>query len=649
MYPNFENKQDRSSKRQALLASIQRDQRLDAMKRDAYANALWASDSDDNKLKDATETGDTLSRILSAMKASSISSDKKGPDGPFSSVGDLYDEMSKEVPDVPSSTDEPMLEEKPDKPDNSDLYRNDIVRIFESHPELSNYIFNPIIRKDDTEAIVDTNFKLVHPDASLIKADGSRVNRNNQIYQSIDWELTEKSINDKVSSLMSKGSLLVDLHDTINQPKNRIRALFNQWKASTDAMGPSARSQLVAGDDQTMDDMSVAQRLDFEEWLGKREADPEMMDIVDEARKRPLEDSTVSLDPRTVKKSAEHTNMTKRGSVEYLFNNIDGLDQMQIRPYIKSNGKVKQTATAYLGPGMKVYNTKDGSERSNQTRANKQIDWDTTLNLVLGELSTGARTLNQQAGAEKDAKEQAMKYLRVKHIIDTISIVDPKQGKSEGELLAFEDKAFETPAQKGMAAPNITAAKKDFVYEPATGKGLTGRGLRGAGAPVVKKKSKAYNLADIEGSGKASDLKYKRLGTKFIRKADLEDNRLKLVWPNRTAVGPIRSMSDELTQMVKDLLYNDNISQQAYRALSVEDQRVFYEIVKKTHIQHTLQTPMIDPRITLKSEFDKLRGEIALGNNNPDMLRELHTLSMDMYEQKLITNAEFRSIMNALI
>jgi hypothetical protein len=108
-------------------------------------------------------------------------------------------------------------------------------------------------------------------------------------------------------------------------------------------------------------------------------------------------------------------------------------------------------------------------------------------------------------------------------------------------------------------------------------------------------------------------------------------------------------MSDGLTEMVKDLLYNDNISQQAYRDLSVEDQRVFYEIVQKTHIQHTLQTPMIDPRIALKAEFDKLRGEVALGNNNHDMLLELYRVSTDMFEQKMITNAEFKAIMSALI
>jgi predicted ATP-dependent protease len=93
MYPNFDNKQDRSSKHQELLARIERDQRLEAMKREACANAIWATDSKDSKTKDATETGDTLARVVAAMRAAASTSNKKTPPGGFSSVSDIYDAM----------------------------------------------------------------------------------------------------------------------------------------------------------------------------------------------------------------------------------------------------------------------------------------------------------------------------------------------------------------------------------------------------------------------------------------------------------------------------------------------------------------------------------------------------------------------------
>ncbi|GMF22357.1 unnamed protein product [Phytophthora fragariaefolia] len=85
MYPSFTSMQDRESKHQALFARIARDQRLEAMKREAYANAIWATDSEQIKLKDATETGDTLSRIMAAMQSNCHSA---------TAVGDIYEKLA---------------------------------------------------------------------------------------------------------------------------------------------------------------------------------------------------------------------------------------------------------------------------------------------------------------------------------------------------------------------------------------------------------------------------------------------------------------------------------------------------------------------------------------------------------------------------
>jgi hypothetical protein len=568
-------------------------------------------------------------------------------------------------------------------PDEIDRKRKEIAYIFGRHPYLSNNTFNPIISKADSDPITDTNFKFVHPDASLIKADGTRVNRNNQIYRSIDWDLTEKSIRDKVSSLMSKGSLLTDIYDVYSQPKKRIGTSFNQWKAATDAMAAddvrkkrifdlwreyTARSlntsldddglakiddlESKAVDDYKRFDMESAtpqETLKFFNWLQSQgdtttayDTPPGLsvsdLDTRSPAIKRGLDESAVSLDTRSSKKSPELKNLTERGKVQYLFDNIDGLNTMKIQPYVNKNGEVVRSQKVYLGPDLKVFMLASDVSYKNQKQANKQINWQRTLSLVIDIVANYIRGYNRVIKAEKDPEKRIELQNEIEDIRDVLKIADPDQGMAAEYLQKLPPSAFNTPAAKPKQAPTISAEKKDFVYE---GKGLVGRGLEGAGRP--------YNLADIEGSGRASDLKYKRIGTKFIRKADLNDNRLKLVFPSRNSVGPLRSMSKELTEMVKDLLYNDNISQQAYRALSVEDQRVFYEIVQKTHVNHTLQTPMIDPRIELKAEFDKLRGEIALGNDNPDMLRELYKLATDMFEQKMITNKQFKSIMSALI
>ncbi|GMF28380.1 unnamed protein product [Phytophthora lilii] len=634
MYPNFNNQQDRESKHQALLARIARDQRLEAIKKEAYANAIWATDSEQSKLKDATETGDTLARLMAAMKSNQSTSttgvgdiyekmsdgaqetmDKNrarmgmedrdaappnpnagvfdaglrprpGPKGPFSSIGDAYDAMG----DIPMLEEKftPMEEvstnkgEKAGPVDRSNPIRDDIISMFKRNPYLSNHTFRPVIVKEGQHEQHEYIIKAT--DGEVAFPDGRKVPTTNKLLSYVDWNLTRDAIFDKVSKFNNFTFKLKDVMEDARD-KNTLRQLFKRWRAITPMYAYGDQSTVV---DDVMDDLNISkeEKSAFEAWVRERGFDPEQLDS--ESKKRALEDSTVSLDTRV--------------------------------------------------NDMKFHNVADDEEIIDDKRLmkiNRQVDWAATLNYVLGELSSGLRALNLDAGKETDPKEQSLKYIRIQHILDMIKIVDPKQGSQDDELLKFE-----TPAPRGRkVSKGISPAKKDYVFEPPSGKGLAGRGLRGAG---ILKKNRSYNLADIEGSGKASDLKYKRLGSKFIRKADLNSNRLKLVFPNRTSVGPIRTMSNELTEMVKDLLYNDNINQQAYRALSIDDQRVFYEIVKKTHVEHTLQTPMADPRLTLRAEFDKMRGEIALGNDNPDMLRELYRLATDMFEQKMLSSKEFR-------
>jgi len=179
------------------------------------------------------------------------------------------------------------------------------------------------------------------------------------------------------------------------------------------------------------------------------------------------------------------------------------------------------------------------------------------------------------------------------------------------------------------------------------GKILVGRGLMGAGK--FSKKVLCKNLAQIEGSGTASDLKYKRVGTKFIRVKDLYENKLKLVYPNRSGVTPIRTITPALSNLIKELVFDKNINQQSFENLTIDDQRLFHDIIKAAHLQYTFKTPLVEPRERLQAEFDKLRGELMLGNDNPDLIKELKTLSIDLYTQKLLSDTEFKEILSSLI
>ena len=141
-------------------------------------------------------------------------------------------------------------------------------------------------------------------------------------------------------------------------------------------------------------------------------------------------------------------------------------------------------------------------------------------------------------------------------------------------------------------------------------------------------------------------MKYRRLGSKWIRVHDLHDNKLKLTYNDRTQLFPIKHMSDALTEMIKELVFEGTIQQNKYDQLSADDRRTFYDILKMTHIQHSMPDPLKDPNAVLSAEYQRLRGEIlSLGNANPDWAKKLRLVALDMYGAKLISDHEFQSIL----
>ncbi|GMF36933.1 unnamed protein product [Phytophthora fragariaefolia] len=481
MYPSFTSKQDRESKHQALLARIARDQRLEAMKREAYANAIWATDSEQNKLKDAnamksnshsaTAVGDIYEKMASSNAHLMAVKDKDAqPSSIFSSVYDPYEaigdvSMLEEKP-IPMEEVSTIKSEKPEPVDRSNLTRDDIISTFKRNPYLSNYTFRPVIVKDGK--IQEHSYTLDQTTGRILKPNGDRVNANNAIM------------------------------------RQHLKALFLRWKATANSLDPMlahARSleadddiESKAIDDCKLEDMTQDQTLQFYSWLKSRGYDPE--ELNDDSKKRALDDSTISLDTRVNKKGINLT-MGDKDKVQYIYDNIDGLDELKLRPYVRRNGNVIQSIKAYLGPGMRIFNN-SGSEMKKQTQASKQIDWSWTLNYVISEVGNGARALNHHIGRETNAEKQNLYAIRLKTIYDVLRVVDPIKAQEQEDLSKLHPSSFETPDQRDKNSSNrISPAKKDFVFEPPAGKGLTGRGLRGGGVAPLRK-ARTYNLADIE-------------------------------------------------------------------------------------------------------------------------------------------------------
>ncbi|KAL3659127.1 hypothetical protein V7S43_015707 [Phytophthora oleae] len=182
---------------------------------------------------------------------------------------------------------------------------------------------------------------------------------------------------------------------------------------------------------------------------------------------------------------------------------------------------------------------------------------------------------------------------------------------------------------------------------------LKGRGLRGAGMKPLdgakRKTNQTYNLNDIQGMATPPAYIYRKIGSKFIRLPDLDKNTLTIVQPNRRKVGPMREISDELQAMVKDLVFRNFISQDKYDHLSINDKRLFKEILEMTHLQYNFDQHLEDPLESLRMEYDKLKGELMFGNNNPSILKQLKVACVNMYSNRLISDSEFKSIITRLL
>ncbi|GMF65914.1 unnamed protein product [Phytophthora lilii] len=209
-----------------------------------------------------------------------------------------------------------------------------------------------------------------------------------------------------------------------------------------------------------------------------------------------------------------------------------------------------------------------------------------------------------------------------------------------------------TAAMRATKAVLQAKAKRYSDASQVSGSGLKGRGLRGAGiAPLegVVRRGRTYNLNEIQGLATPSAYTYKQLGSKYIRTPDLDAKTLVIVQPNRRKCGPNCQTSDNLQDIIRTPVYMNHIDQASYDKLSIDDKKLFKEILAITHLQYNFHDKLTDPLETLRAEYDKLKGEMELGNDNPSTIKQLKSLTVDMYSNRLIGDKEFKQIITRLL
>lgn len=161
-------------------------------------------------------------------------------------------------------------------------------------------------------------------------------------------------------------------------------------------------------------------------------------------------------------------------------------------------------------------------------------------------------------------------------------LVESTNSKSARSALKAAQSAVKaTKAVYQLKFKNYAGAQK--YADPDKFKGrqskLTGRGLRGAGIKPLEgvvRRSRTYNLNEIQGLATPSAYVYRQLGSKYIRIPDLDSKTLVIVQPNRRKRGPKMQISASLQDLIRTLAFKQQIDQAAYDKLSIDDKNCYH-------------------------------------------------------------------------
>ncbi|GMF32135.1 unnamed protein product [Phytophthora lilii] len=101
--------------------------------------------------------------------------------------------------------------------------------------------------------------------------------------------------------------------------------------------------------------------------------------------------------------------------------------------------------------------------------------------------------------------------------------------------------------------------------------------------------------------------------------------------------------------MIKTLVYKQNIDQNDFDKLTIDDKKMFKKILAITHLRYHFHDKLEDPLQTLRAENDKLKGELELGNDAPRIIKQLKSLTVDMDSNHLISDNEIRDIITRIL
>ena len=657
MFPSFNSLADKEAKRRDLLRQIQKNVDLAKIQQEAYANALWASDVAKNTINldpiKATATTQTSDSGTSSTGVFSLDPPSSSASSTVNSTQTRIMTTNREIQTRPSMSDMGTSMDEPFRTE------NDMMRDEDYRSGMMRYEDRIWEQKDDLRRQGNIIDKQRNQIESLNRQiDSMKVSFHNAKIQ-FERLVDEHRYSNRQIALLTKEfeqgrQLYLNLRaaaETVQYERDITKSELDDYKKEF-ARGEELYYALGEAY-QALQGEATIRALDYERIIEdlKRENATTTARLLEQQQQQ----LNASVSTATSKNTRSQKN-TPQALREFMVER--GIEEA---PVATTFGRVSKKIVVFIKNGI-LYkrqnkrpdiNLEDGSRAATEALTGMDPVW--TMVAIKHTLAPGVAMTNnslykQEAegirssgkllthGEANELKQRQGARRNLPAIVDPTSLTTPTDKRDRGESFYnhFTPVKEEKKKLKGIRDDDDVDMGRGMGLR---GKILTGRGLRGAGE--VKP-----HVANLKYCNGASAYDYKQIGSKFIRLPDLHSNILNLKQPNRTSIGRKKKISGDLTKVIKDLVYDGYVNQELYDKLPISEKNTFSDILKITHLQWQLKDGWRDPNSTLRAEFDKLRGEVALGNDNPDLIRQLKSMTVDLYSQKLISEEDFKTIFN---
>lgn len=256
-----------------------------------------------------------------------------------------------------------------------------------------------------------------------------------------------------------------------------------------------------------------------------------------------------------------------------------------------------------------------------------------------GEADVSRTEVKQTAAMNRKAMERPL-YPPSNLTSPPSSFSNPERPKGMASTYVPSMSALEPPSTGRTATYSESSPRGNVASQESQDfqSYLGGNGFR---------KMKGRGVAHRMDSEYVKPKQFTQFGRYVINKTKLEGGILAIKRPSGTTISNLKSMkmSNTLSHIIKALTRGEKPSYNDLDGLSEEDKILLHDIIKKTQFDFEAPNPRKNDIEKENDRFDILRGEIAAGNNNKELIKEFKTMLLRFADEGRIPKGQVREIL----